>query len=289
MFEKIISEQYPFLSEYFENILQNTNRIPQSILFYGQDIKSQYKFATEIARILNCTGSKDELCQCVNCRWIREKTHPAVLTITNIDSKPQGDETKIVISMKQAQMIKSSLVNTSDNYRVFILCGAKIENEIWTPTGLNFENFKAEAANSLLKIVEEAPKNTIFFFLTNDKSDIIPTILSRSQAFFVPSFNKDKLTFSGVKSIFEDYPNFEASKLFEYSQTLQNSLKLSENIFDKCQNYLLSVLKTNIGNNVVKQRVIEDVKIFEQAKQKYKLGIKPDIIADDLFLALMRK
>lgn len=289
MFDDELFKNYPFLTNYFATILKECEKIPQSILFFGQDISAQYSLATEIARILNCTGTKDNTCDCVNCRWIREKSHPAVLTVTNIDSKPQGDETKTVISIKQTQMVKSMLVNTSDNYRVIIFCGAKKENKEWKPVGLNFENFKAEAANSLLKIVEEAPKRTIFFFLANDKSDVISTIVSRSQAFFVPSFNKDSMTTSGVKSIFEDYPNYDSIKLFEYSGNFQNLLKDYDNLFDKCQNYLLSMLKTNLDDRLAKQKIIEDIKIFEEAKKKYKLGIKPDIISDDLFLALMRK
>lgn len=289
MFANEISQKYQFLTEYFENLLTENKKIPQSILFYGQDISAQYSIATEIARILNCNGTKNEQCECINCRWIREKTHPAVLTLTNIDSKPQGDDTKTVISIKQTQMVKSLLVNTSDNYRVIIFCGAKFESDVWKPLGLNFENFKSESANSLLKIVEEAPKNVLFIFLANDKSDVISTIVSRCQTFYVPSFNKSSMTTSGVKSIFEDYPNFETVKLFEYSSNFQNILKDYENTFDKCQNYLLALLKSNFDKGLIKQRIIEDIKLFEQAKQKYKLGIKPDIIADDLFLALMRK
>lgn len=289
MFSQDISKKYPFLSEYFETILKDCEKIPQSILFYGQDISAQYEIAKEIARILNCTGTKDENCECVNCRWIKSKTHPAVLTVTNIDSKPQGDETKTVISIKQTQMVKTMLVNTSDYYRVIIFCGAKNENKEWKPIGLNFENFKAEAANSLLKIVEEAPKRTLFIFLANDKSDIISTIVSRSQVFYVPSFFKESTTISGVKSIFEDYPDYQPAKLFEYSNNFQSILKDYENLFDKCQNYLLSLLKANYNDNLAKQHILEDIKIFEQAKKKYKLSIKPEIIADDLFLALMRK
>jgi DNA polymerase III delta prime subunit len=181
------------------------------------------------------------------------------------------------------------LTTSSDNFRVFILCGANVINNLWTPMGLNFENFKAEAANSLLKIVEESPARTLFIFLSVDKFDIISTIISRSQVFYVPSFNNFSLNFSGVKEIFEDYPNFDTSKLFIYSDIFKKTLENHQNLFDKCQNYLLSILKLNSNDNLLKQRVIEDINIFEKSKQMYKLGIKADILSDDLFLALMRR
>lgn len=290
MFNNDLKDKYPFLTEYFGSIFEkNIERMPNSIIFYGQDILGQYELSKEISRILNCKGDKTPECKCFSCKWISEDQHPEVLTITNIDNKPDGDKTKLVISIKQTQMIKSLLSLNSDYYRVFIMCGAKVVNDNWIPTPLNFENFKAEAANSLLKIVEETPEKALFIFLTNNISDIISTIVSRSQAFFVPSSNKGTLSFTGTKDIFEDYPNFNSSKLFEYSGMFQNALKNSENLFDKCENYLLSVLKTNPEDSLLKQRVLEDIKIFEKAKKMYNLEIKPETISEELFLALMRK
>ena len=255
MFKSDLKAKYPFLTEYFESVLC-TDRMPNCILFYGQDIRAQYDFAIEIARLLNCENDGCESCDCYSCKWIEEHRHPAVLTITNRHSKPSDDNTKTVISIKQAQMVKSMLVNTSDCYRVFIFCGANLLDEKnksneevtfdnWTPTGLNYENFKAEAANSLLKIVEESPQNSLFFFLANDKSDIISTIVSRAQNFFVPSLNKVELKTTGAATILDDYPNFNSQNLFEYSQNFQTSLKNSSEIFDRCENYLLAVLKEN--------------------------------------------
>lgn len=290
MFNVDLKEKYPVLTKYFESIFEkNIERMPNSIIFYGQDILGQYELSKELARILNCKKDKTPECDCFSCSWMKKNQHPDVLTITNIDTKPSGDDSKKVISIKQTQMIKSLLSLNSDFYRVFIMCGAKTENDKWIPTGLNFENFKAEAANSLLKIVEETPEKAVFIFLTNNVSDIISTIVSRSQAFFVSSFKKYDWSFIGTKEIFEDYPNFESNKLFEYSLMFQNALKNYENIFDRCENYLLSVLKMNPKDILLKQRVLEDIKIFEKAKKMYKLEMKPETISEELFLALMRK
>ena len=286
MFEAL-KNKYPFLTDYFSSILKaKEERIPHCVMFYGQDLSAQYELAMEISRALRCLNKGEDSCECLNCRWIKDKTHPDVLTITNLDSKPQGDETKNVISIKQTQMVKSLLVNTSDEYRIFIFCGAKVLDEKWIPTGLNQENFKAESANSLLKIVEEAPQKTIFFFLANDISDVISTIVSRAQCFF----DRQSLSYSGTKDLFEDYPNFETYKLFDYSSAFITALKnYDEILFDRCENYLLSLLKSNLENEVLKQRIIEDMRSFERAKQMHLNGIKPETIADDLFLALMRK
>ena len=105
-----LSDKYPFLANYFTQAVSQTDRaLPQSILFYGSDLNAQYLNAQEIARLLNCTGDKSDECDCLNCKWINEGTHPTVITISRIDSKPEKDESKTVISVKQSQMIKEQL------------------------------------------------------------------------------------------------------------------------------------------------------------------------------------
>ena len=159
-----LSDKYPFLTNYFTQALTTTNRaLPQSILFYGNDFEAQYLLSTEIARLLNCKNDKSDDCDCLNCRWINEGTHPAVMTISRLDNKADDDKSKTVISVKQCQMIKELLMNTSEFHRVFIFCDRDDNGSI---SGLNHLNFKDEAANSLLKCIEEPQPGVTFVFLT---------------------------------------------------------------------------------------------------------------------------
>lgn len=226
MFNSSLKEKYPFLIEYFESGLKNESRsLAHSILLYGHDISAQYSIATEIARLLNCLEFKNEDCKCINCNWIRDRQHPAVLTVSKMDSKPSDDESKTVISIAQARMVKDSLLNTSDYHRVYIFCDAKMEGEKWVPQGLNETNFQEETANSLLKTIEEPPKNTTFFFLTRDKNDLLETIISRSQSFFVPSFEIENKDYSIVEELLTDYPQIERKNSLDLAQDLFNITK----------------------------------------------------------------
>ena len=104
----LLSDKYPFLTNYFTQALSANNRaLPQSILFYGSDFEAQYTLATEIARLLNCKNDKADDCECLNCKWIRENSHPAILTISRLDNKPDDDESKTVISIKQEKADKN--------------------------------------------------------------------------------------------------------------------------------------------------------------------------------------
>ena len=280
----LLSDKYPFLTGYFESGINNPEKkLFHSLLFYGTDLETQYQLATEIARLLNCTGDKSDDCQCTNCKWIREGTHPAVLTISRKDNKPSDDNSTTVISVKQSEMIRNSLVTTSEFHRVFIFCDKDEEGNI---KGLNKFNLQEAAANSLLKVIEEPDERITFIFLTQDKNDLISTIISRSQCFFVPSKIKQEFNYELIEPVIGNYWDIKRADAFNISEKLTN---LSEEhslykILEQIQNYMLYVLKQNPYNTIL----IEDIKSVETAKKETKLGMKNEIILDELCLKIIR-
>ena len=281
-----LSDKYPFLTEYFTQALTVSDRaLPQSILFYGSDLESQYVLSTEIARCLNCKENKSDDCDCINCRWIKEGTHPAVMVISKVDNKPEDDDSKTVISIKQSQMIKEMLISSSEFHRVFIFCDRDDDGNI---LGLNQTNFQAETANSLLKIIEEPQPGVTFIFLTRNKDDLLSTIISRSQCFYVPSAGIDKNVrdYSCIDGIFTDYYNFERKDVFDISQSLVDLSKESspDCVLEHIQNYMLDLLKSNHQNI----RFINDIKIVEEARRQLKLGMKPVNVFDDMCLKIIK-
>ena len=279
----LLSDKYPFLTNYFTEALSANNRpIPQSILFYGNDLDAQFTLSQEIARLLNCSGNKADDCNCLNCRWIRENNHPAVMTISRIDNKPEDDDSKTVISIKQSAYIKETLVNASDFHRVFIFCDKDDDGNI---QGLNQTNFQSETANSLLKIIEEPQPGVTFIFLTRYIEDLLPTIISRSQCFFVPTLDKPNEDFSIILGTFDNYWNFKRQETFDISQKLQDLSKEHPpiKILEAIQFYILSILKENPS----RIDFIKHLEMVEICKKQAKLGIKPVNIFDNLCLKLI--
>lgn len=278
----LLSDKYPFLTDFFEKGILNS-KLAHSLLLYGNDLESQYILALEIARLLNCSGDKSDECQCLNCKWIREKNHPAVLTISKKDSKPDDDSSKTVISVKQAEMVRNSIVTTSDYHRVFIFCDKDDDNNI---KGLNQFNLQDAVANSLLKSIEEPNPNITFIFLAQDKSDLISTIVSRCQCFFVPAKSRQEYKFDLIAKIFENYWTIPRSEVFNFSQKLTElSKEVSVGvILEQMQNYILTVLKSNPTSIAF----VEDIKSVEQAGVEFNIGMKPEIIFDELALKLIR-
>ncbi len=282
-----INEKYPFLMKYFNNGINSTGKnIAHCILFYGSDIQAQYDLTLEIARMLNCTGDHTPDCQCLNCKWIRENNHPAVLTISKVDNKPSDDNSKTVISIDQARMIKNDLLVTSDYHRVLIFCDKDKEGNV---AGLNQLNFQADAANALLKTFEEPPSNTTFFFLTKDKSDMITTVVSRAQCFYVPSMQDEDRDFSFVKDAMDGYLELERNEVLDFNDKILDLAKMIEPqiVFTQMQNYIEFLLKANIDNLSLKVKLIADLKAIEKAKQENRLNINIQTIVETLSFKLI--
>ena len=278
-YNKDIDQKYPKLLDYFLNGINDVNKnISHCLLFWGPDINSQCELALEIARLLNCSEDKEKNCECLNCRWIKEQTHPAVKIYTRLDfkestgSSDDEDSTKGKknINIGQAKAIISELSVTSDYHRVYIFCDRDEDGNLLP---LNQMNFPEATSNALLKTFEEPPRNTTFIFLAKDKSDVISTVVSRAQAFFVSGQSFEEEEYSLVENVLANYWSIARNDVLEFENSL---LKLfSDNdpkeILTQMQNYLLAMIKSNLDNKQLYYRFMDDIKYVEEAKRQISL------------------
>lgn len=279
-YDNSVYEKVPQLINYFKSGIEGENKnLSHCILLWGADTKTQCELALEIARLLNCKKDKSVDCDCLNCRWIREQTHPAVKIFTRLDfkeasSSDSDDEGlssgKKNITVAQAKSIISELSVTSDYHRVYIFCDRDEDGNLLP---LNKQNFPEITSNALLKTFEEPPQNTTFILLTADKNDVISTVVSRSTAFFVPVKTEDNTEYSEVLNVISEYWNTDRNDVLEFCEGL---LKLCNDIepkvvFTQIENYILSVMKNNIENKKLYYKLCEDIKYVEDAKRQVML------------------
>lgn len=308
---KILDLKYPYLTNFFETAIKE-NKLFHSIILYGSSNCIQYLMALDIARQLNCLDDKKEDCQCQNCRWIRENKHPEVMTISKIDNKNENDLTKTVISTQQIEFVLDKIFSPSNYHKVFIFCNADIKipaekekkeydeikdagfklpkeeegNKIWYPSSINQKCFQETSANSMLKSIEEPAEKTTFIFLTNSPNDLISTIVSRSQCFYMPYSSKNSYVADFFCHYFDKYPNFEISKALDFALALenyQNEKNLDPYyIIDCLQFYLTQLLKSNLDNKFILNKIFKDIKKTEEAKQMLKSYVKENQIYEHL-------
>lgn len=310
---KILDKKYEYLSNFFKTAIEQ-NKLFHSIILHGSNIYIQYAMALEIARQLNCLKDKAEDCDCQNCRWIRTNLHPAIMTISKINNK--NDKSKTVISAEQISEILDTLINSSDYHRVFIFCDAQIkqltnkekekfdefistnyttpadtkdqekDDKYWYPSGINNDCFNQFGANSMLKSIEEPPSKVTFIFLTENKEDLISTIVSRSQAFYMGDDKKETYNYSFLQDCFSNYPTFSKGDVFKMVETLLNHQTKNDlsplYILDCIQAYLADILKANTQNQTIINTIYKDIERTETAKQMIKDYVKENIVYEDL-------
>ncbi len=315
MFNKYLMKTNSNAVCYFESLikkyLSGEKNIPNSIILWGSDSIAQYMFAIEIARNLNCLQDRSIDCGCLNCSWIKKGEHPEIRTVSKINSKSVNDETKN-ISVKQIKELLEQISMKSSDYRVIIFCDADFEKltnsqishlekfgelnnvitqneeKYWIPKPLNSKVFQEESANALLKTLEEPPEKLIFIFLSSSPNDLIPTIISRSQMFYIQNTYTPEYDFSFCKEIFKDFPCTKKEDFYDFSQKSLDYIKTSElalfDYFEIIQAYFTQMFSINYSDNLTKKRILSAIENVIKAKKYSLASIKPEYILDNFWI-----
>lgn len=194
-------------------------RIGHAQLFTGDEGVGALPLAIAYAQYLNCTDRRDgDSCgQCPSCRQLAQLAHPDVHFVFPVNTpkgkssgeKPLSDHfmpqwrrlvaetggyfsepmwySAIEIDNKQGNIStfeadeiirKLSFKAFESEYKIVI---------VWLPERMN-----TQAANKLLKIIEEPWEKTLFLMVSEAPDRLLPTILSRTQGVSVPAIPDDQ-------------------------------------------------------------------------------------------------
>ena len=217
--------------------IKNSNKIPHSMLFYGNNGVGKELAAIEFAAYINCKKPiNDFACKtCVSCNKLINNNHEYMEYILplpkgKITSKKDDInksftektlieynhelKTKLInpfheinisgantILINSIRSLKKRLYRTieDDYYRVIILFQSE---KLCHPNN--------EAANSLLKILEEPPDKSIFILVTSKPNLLLDTIKSRCIEIYFP--NPSAQVFDDYNDLAE-YTNIDLYRL----------------------------------------------------------------------------
>jgi len=117
--------------------------------------------AVNIAQAVNCDASEPPCGQCHSCFRIAQEKHADVI-FTHLNSSVEIS----IDTIRELQHL-ANLPPYEGKYKVFIINDA--------------EYLSIEAANCLLKILEEPPPTVIWLLLASEENRLLPTVISRCQ------------------------------------------------------------------------------------------------------------
>ncbi|MFZ4404284.1 MAG: DNA polymerase III subunit delta' [Pseudobdellovibrionaceae bacterium] len=140
-----------------------TQKLGQAYILVGRQGIGRKKVALAVAQSLLCEkilNTKSACGVCPSCLRVKKIQHEGLLVISPESTQIKIDQAHQVIDFLSLQKISAA--------RIVIIEEAQLLNP--------------QAANALLKILEEPPKDTYFFLLSSSLSAMLPTIRSRCQA-----------------------------------------------------------------------------------------------------------
>ncbi|MGN1401127.1 MAG: DNA polymerase III subunit delta' [Bacillus sp. (in: firmicutes)] len=168
-----LKDKQPQVFQMLQNSVRKS-RVAHAYLFEGERATGKKDTAILLAKSFYCGAEHTEQpCnRCANCRRIASGNHPDVHLI-----EPDG----LSIKKDQIQQLQEefSKKGMESNKKVYILVDA--------------EKMTVQAANSLLKFLEEPSAETTAILLTEQSQRILPTILSRCQIITFQPLSSDEL------------------------------------------------------------------------------------------------
>jgi DNA polymerase-3 subunit delta' len=176
-----------------------SNAVAHAYVLVGPRHVGKGTLAINLAQALNCDGSEVPCGECRSCRRILEGKHADVAPI-GLDSR-----TEISIDDIRGLQRSANLPPYEGKCKVFIIDEA--------------EYLSTEAANSLLKILEEPPPRVVWLLLAAESERLLPTIVSRCQRLELKPVSSNR-----VQEVLINLYNVDADKAKLLSQLCHGRL-----------------------------------------------------------------
>lgn len=177
-------------------------RLPQALLLEGPEGVGKQRLALWLAQLLLCERGGEEPCSdCRGCKMANSLTHPDLHWLVPLEPSKKGAD-----AGKQVEVVAGALADEMAVRRDRPLYGPlpgmavhsvavvrhMLRHVALTPAIASRKVFivgdaerlipqraNPEAANALLKVLEEPPANTILILTASEPDSLLPTILSR--------------------------------------------------------------------------------------------------------------
>jgi len=157
-----------------------------ALLLGGTPRLGKHKLAHWLAALVNCSSPSEKPCGiCPSCTALLRETHPDLLEVgPKLETGSGKAARRAIIPIKAIAASRDDGHDFEIHVLDWLEIGPHYKRKVVIIDGAEFLN--VEAANSLLKVVEQPPHNALFIFLTRDLLEVIPTIVSRCTRLNVP-------------------------------------------------------------------------------------------------------
>lgn len=170
---------YPWQQSAWQQLAAHWSNRPNAWLFTGRRNTGKTVFARHLAQALLCEQPQagHQPCgKCSSCHLFAQGSHPDYYELApEIPAEGESARKLPHIKIDAVRAVLSPLLQSSvrGGLRVVLVQPA--------------ESMNIQAANALLKILEEPPASVVFLLVSHNRDLLLPTIKSRCRPFLLPS------------------------------------------------------------------------------------------------------
>lgn len=156
------------------------SRLPHALLLTGPRGLGKGELAQAFAASLLCEQVQPDgrACgACLACRWFEQGNHPDFRLLQPEAQKMQEEEGAAEKSKRGGQQITIDQVRELDDFFSVGTHRQGLRIIVVNPA----ETLNRNAANAVLKVLEEPPPGTLFLLISNESMRLLPTLRSRCQ------------------------------------------------------------------------------------------------------------
>lgn len=171
---------YPWHENTWQQLTAHWQNQPNAWLLLGKDNTGKVAFARHFAQALLCEqpNEQHQACeQCPSCHFFSQHNHPDFYELT-----PHQDEDDTTSARKLLQIKIDEVRDVLTQLTQSSLRGGRRIVLIHPAESMN-----VQAANALLKMLEEPPEAVIFLLVSNNRDRVLPTIKSRCRPLILPA------------------------------------------------------------------------------------------------------
>jgi len=195
--------------------INRSEQIGSAYLFSGSTGSGKEGLAIQFAQLLNCEVPEEKPCDtCPSCQRFNQLQHEKLTIIFPLPTpkKTSSDDPNTINKQDLDLVTEAIAAKAKDPFykiqipkanRILIQSVRELRKSLYLKTerdGRKIVLFfdahllsagQGEAANALLKILEEPPENTTLILVTDHVELLLPTILSRCQRIGIPNLEDD--------------------------------------------------------------------------------------------------
>jgi DNA polymerase-3 subunit delta' len=278
---------------------KSNNRVGSAYLFTGSRGCGKEWGAIEFAKLLNCENASGTSCnRCPSCAKFVGLQHPnlkLIVPLPGSDKSTKSSNPLDALKKEDLEYLTEAIARKGSNpfYKIMVPAARRItinsirdlRKTIYLKSQSNGQKIvlildahllsagMGESANALLKILEEPPPNTTLILVSDKKSALLPTIISRCQPINFPALNLDQ-----TRLILEN-DGIENEQATQIALVAKGDVHLAKEISSQSTGKILaeaealSKLMTRVNENGWREFINSNAMLAARKPQEFKFRV----------------